>query len=413
MENVRETYRKILAQKYVHETLRYQMELSIETTPRDSRYSQQLVDMMHKEENHGRENRQNTDLTKRVDDALNHETTAFFSKVVQSNTKKWNAFKTKLDQEREGLRQDIIRTNYNNNMTNTDAIQPTPSISLDKIELESKRLEQIYNDRWYEFEGFNLEEAFRAQKTRLETEWDAHRLTLSDSFRTRKKALLGTTDAMEVPSSRDSHKSQDVRWHHPEKQRTLIHTAPVLTPSILVSKDATEREKAVGSAVRAVRSRVGDGPVSAVQQQLQLELDSLESEYKKSLDAMDQQKGAALRWMNRQKIRLLAQAQVVQTERRAIGAVLQSEIVHLMAMARLIGISDCADIFPAGALPGSTGAPTSSAGVGGGSGHGSVRTGELPSASGLLGSSSNSRKEPPLKNSPLPLNLSSPGRPVR
>lgn len=60
---------------------------------------------------------------------------------------------------------------------------------------------------------------------------------------------------------------QENRWQHPEKQKTLIHTAPVLCPlqtsvlgasapaSATASVPISSHSSSAGSAIRAVRSK--------------------------------------------------------------------------------------------------------------------------------------------------------------
>ena len=52
---------------------------------------------------------------------------------------------------------------------------------------------------------------------------------------------------------------QESRWQHPEKQKTLIHTAPVLAPVLSV----VSNNSSAGSAIRAVRGRGRDDPIKS------------------------------------------------------------------------------------------------------------------------------------------------------
>ena len=57
------------------------------------------------------------------------------------------------------------------------------------------------------------------------------------------------TVAAQIPDT------QENRWQHPEKQKTLIHTAPVLSPTLPA---ALASSSSAGSAIRAVRGRGRD-----------------------------------------------------------------------------------------------------------------------------------------------------------
>eukprot|EP01041_Mallomonas_annulata_P006365 gene6365-12867_t len=371
---MRESYRKIRNLKQSHETQRYQLELSIETTPRDSRYSQVLVDMMQKEEAQSVEGRATPELSKKVDDALHTETSAFFGRVAQLNVKRWAVLSNKLDHEREAYRAELMRT-FKESKTDDTLYSPTSvdEGEIDPIAMEALRLDHIYNEHWYQFEGFNLEEAFRSQRTRIETEWEVHRNTLSDSFRQRRKSLLGSSDSSDNPSATAT--VQDERWHHPEKQKTLIHTAPVMSPSTSTSNNGSsspEKGRAVGSGVRAVRSRGSDGSPAHVQ----VELDNLELEYRKSLEAMDKQKTNATRWMMRQRVRLVAQAEVIQQERRAIASIIGKELDDIASLMRMAN---------GGSMAVATTIGTATGGMGGGSGGGGgVNTTSITTTRGEL-----------------------------
>lgn len=41
----------------------------------------------------------------------------------------------------------------------------------EQLEQESLRLETDYNERWMEYEGFNLEEAFKLQSLKIDAEY--------------------------------------------------------------------------------------------------------------------------------------------------------------------------------------------------------------------------------------------------
>lgn len=314
---------KLNALKQLHTSLRYQLELAIETTPRDSRYSQGLIDMMQKEEAMIREGKTSPDFGRKVDEALRLETSSFFAKASQPNAKKWTTLQIRMDHEREQLKSEISQTTHTPNYQEKPVSHLIPDIS--QLDMEELRLEQIYNDRWFEFEGYTLQQAFESQKLRIDTEWDAHLNNLQETYKMKRRVLNSSKEESTIPTlpgNKSSTSGQDSRWHQPEKQKTLFNTAPVLSPS-----PVTAKERPIGSAIRAVR---GKGSVDSGA--IQAELDRLDQQYQSAVEVMATQKSQAMRWMNRQKVRIMAHADSVQTERRAIGAVLRQEVLDINCM---------------------------------------------------------------------------------
>lgn len=68
---------------------RFQLELSLETTPRDSRYSANLVNLMKAEEDNPEKGVMPSDLNRKVDEALSQETHKFFEKTATQNLIRW------------------------------------------------------------------------------------------------------------------------------------------------------------------------------------------------------------------------------------------------------------------------------------------------------------------------------------
>ena len=227
--------------KNSHHLQRIQLELAFETAPRDSRYSNGLIDMMRKEEQIlARE--QNSLVTKsvsqKVDECLRAETRGFFAKTVEKNIKKWVVMKEKFDKETSYLTkaiEDELRNNYNNikgTKANTcwehsSRRVPTP----EELDREAERLECDYNQNWYKYENFSLQEAFKSQNNRIENDWSTHEKALEEEFQTKREKIAGPSVAHSRSSLSNHHITHDPRWQHPEKQKTLIHTAPVLSPT--------------------------------------------------------------------------------------------------------------------------------------------------------------------------------------
>ena len=114
------------------------------------------------------------------------------------------------------------------------------------------RLIEDYNRNWFECEGFNLNEAFKSQTAKVNADWQIHETSITDEYNSKRKQLCKVVfthsthyfpsyfpshlqDENHISSNASSKTSSpdglDSRWQHPEKQKTLIHTAPVLSPS--------------------------------------------------------------------------------------------------------------------------------------------------------------------------------------
>lgn len=119
--------------------------------------------------------------------------------------------------------------------------------------------------------------------------------------------------------------AQENRWQHPEKQKTLIHTAPVLSPVLAPALATPTSSSSAGSAIRAVRSRGRDDALKnnkevratslrhhkkrprlhpKLTNHLLMchQLERLDRQYQVALESLAEQKSGAMRWMARQKV---------------------------------------------------------------------------------------------------------------
>ena len=244
---------------------RMQLELTLETTPRDSRYSNSLVNLMKCEEAAVRDggNSLSSDITRRVDEALAQETHKFFAKTCAQNIKRWKALSQKLERERDKQRgilmEQISRAGKN--------VQPTAArkggsltparkemYTSDDLEDEALRLEEDYNRNFLQYEGFNLTEAFKSQAAKVDKDWAVHELALAEDYKTRRRQITGddgSRDVVKTGAKQQDNDQENSRWQHPEKQKTLIHTAPVLVPI----QNGSPQQPSAGSGIRAVRGR--------------------------------------------------------------------------------------------------------------------------------------------------------------
>lgn len=313
---------RIKSIKQNHHQRRVQTELTLETSPKNSRYSAGLVDLMKKEEQMVRDNAMSgaQPLIRKVDELMRNETKQFFAKCAEKHIRKWLSLKEQFEKEDKELRDEIISgLKYH-----FSQLPKVPSKSskqrriptAKELEAEAQRLESDYNRNWYQYESFNLQEAFQSQTNRVENDWGTHEKQLREEYRQKMEPYA-------VSNTSSVEQQQDPRWQHPEKQKTLIHTAPVLTPSRQIQSPSHNSKS-------PMFTRRKDCMLS------QLELDRLEQELHTSLGMMQKQKSDALRWLSRQRLRLQTQVSEVQLERQAIADVLDIDSAELSDLMRLL-----------------------------------------------------------------------------
>ena len=134
----------------------------------------------------------------------------------------------------------------------------------------------------------------------------------------KRRAITGKSEIVNSPKKAVDDEN---RWQSPEKQKSLIHTAPVFSP-----KSASPS----GSATNAVRgfNRERSSSLTSLTASLSStdsinpELEKLDRSYKKALKSAAIKKSSALRWISRQSIRLLAQCTEVHQERQLMGMII-------------------------------------------------------------------------------------------
>ncbi len=169
---------------------RYQLELHLETSPREV-YSNKLIDTMRKEEVLTRDgNVVPSNTIKAIDDMLKSETERFYRKITNDNIRKWNSLKQKiaLDMQNvpskggrgqsEGLKAEGVSSSEKDGDVAAATSNP--------FEVELLRLEEDYNKNWIHYEGRNLKSAFVSQMDRVEQDWSTHEANLTDDFNRRK-----------------------------------------------------------------------------------------------------------------------------------------------------------------------------------------------------------------------------------
>lgn len=196
---------------------RTQLELTLETTPRDSRYSANLVSLMKAEEdNAGKEKLVAAELNRKVDEALSLETHKFFERTAAQNIKRWKGLSQKLEHDREKYRAQLndqlmkiaatssvaAAVGLDNGNTGMNGISGTSSsvgssskgkkvLTAEDLDEESLRLEEDYSKNFLQYEGFNLSEAFKSHKLKVDKDWSTHELLLDDDYKARRFVITG------------------------------------------------------------------------------------------------------------------------------------------------------------------------------------------------------------------------------
>ena len=269
-----------------------EMELALETVPREV-YSNQLMEAMRREEVAMRDGQAiSKEAAASIDNALNMETKKFFTKIAGQNVKRWSALQIKIQQEYERFNQrsrsgsrggGSYRIDGNTSKGNGASLDQKghgqPSLSAAEAEsngtsvsesvedtntIQAKlqwdqeilRLEQDYNSYWVNYEIPNLKAAFASQMERVDSDWNSHEASLTEEYNCKEKKI------------------SEKMGHNRIKEST-----------------------------------------STVKRQ-----------YAANLESLQLQKDASKRWMKRQEIRLTAQAQEVGTERAKLGEILAHEI---------------------------------------------------------------------------------------
>jgi hypothetical protein len=168
------------------------VELTVESIPRDSRYSPQLTELTRREEL----DPLNPELGMRVDELLElgsmniifhlHafffeknnmltilliiETRRFYSKSANQNIKRWKSLDQKLSREREKVITEMCSKLIKRPDSHSSSSSQRRVTSAD-LDMEALRLENYYNENWFDIEVFHLNEAFSSQKSRVDAEW--------------------------------------------------------------------------------------------------------------------------------------------------------------------------------------------------------------------------------------------------
>lgn len=303
MSSLDEVRAKLLRVKLAHELLCAQQDLTLEVAQRDSRFSASLLELMRREESMGKDPNSPALklLVQRVDDTLRAETQQFFARVVNQNIKKWDSLRQNLSKEIQLLRRQIGSRLAS--LPDARVASTAERSAVDELAAEEERLQVDYHRNWAQYETFHLREAFASQLARIDRDWNNHEAALKTEYEAKLAAITGRnksteSDGAQPADNKTEESAGNSKWHHPEKQKTLIHTAPVFAPTAMRAMSGTKRDKAVSQAV---------------------ELQRLEKEYQDNVKQLQRQKAEARRWLFRQQLRLEAQCEEVHREKQVMA----------------------------------------------------------------------------------------------
>lgn len=284
LDEIRERVKRL---KHVHHMQLNQIDLNLETAPRDSRYSNGLLEMMKKEEvllTRDPSAPTTRSLIAKVDEGLRQETQAFFNRLSTQNLKKWEKMHEKMKHDRQQLKHELAnkyqhlreamrQDNGNGSQSQSQGASPSVPINSDSngggssgdsaghkvytmedIEREEERLNADYYKNWHRYETYHLNQAFRSQMSRIDADWETHEKEIQQDYITKKSALTGMKVTLNQQPDSPSNQQDVSRWQHPEKQKTLIHTAPVFSPQ----RPASGTKSANGKKSQAHAAEVSD-----------------------------------------------------------------------------------------------------------------------------------------------------------
>lgn len=160
---------------------RIQLELGLEIIHHDATYSESLITLIQQEEALIKRSNINNQLSVKIDDQLKLENHKYFANSTLENLRKWREYKRKIE---------IERLQLNNSFDNSHIKALSDDNTFNILELENKRIEEDYNKNWLYYEGFHLEEAFKFQAEKFESDWNHQEHKFKEEFNTQKQELF-------------------------------------------------------------------------------------------------------------------------------------------------------------------------------------------------------------------------------
>lgn len=211
---------------------------------------------------------------------------------------------------------------------------------------------------WVSGETFNLMEVFQNQISRINTEWGDYLDAMHREYISEKAKLEGVDPAIALAEAEAARRAAELErkrkkkgaWLSKEKQEQLIHTAPVLSPS----SQSVRSGLSTGSASPGRPHGGSPAPLSAAARR---QLQDLNQRYKAARSEVELQRDDAIRWVLRQRNRMVMQADAVEAERGVQVAHMQrySKLLSMLSsrLNRLKHVAESLAANPTGVRPSS------------------------------------------------------------
>lgn len=317
---------------------REKLDLELETTPIESKFSSELVRLMNNEDELASQGdfRQHEMIAQKADELLGKETSKHFRIQANINMKKMSTLFRQQVLERDQFFETVKRQFaaicesanqppisddvINERMMNGHfAIDPSQEFAA-----EERRLWRVAQQEMPKAERFHIANAFALQLERVDVEWSAHEEQMKQDYAARRSRIQGRD------VERTTVQTPVGRWKSKEKQSRLIHTAPVQEPSSQISmlKDTQTSSEA------KVRGDKKSRPQSKAQQkeEVAVKLAELEQSYNEAKLRMKFEKQSAKRFIERQSLRMNAQIDAMAKCKHFLGMHLEEEETALTSL---------------------------------------------------------------------------------
>lgn len=316
-DNTSSSLNKIRALLQRHSIQRAKLDLRLDGIKGDSRYSTALADLLHREETAGSKADPQTRaaLDQKIQQMLFSETRRYF--VQQSD--QTQPHRVAMLEQQQAERRAVLKAT-----AAAMRLSDSRELAMQQLLDEELRLQAHYTQHYHAIEQFNLDHAFQMQNQRLVKEWKTAEAKLNQDYHTAKGMVPSANEgASRSPSSTNGGEAEP--WHAKEKQKQLIHTAPVLAPDVGAAGVALSRRK---------KSKQQTATAAVAAAAAANAMNQLDVQYMNTLRELKRQEEGAKRWLTRQEVRLRAQLEATKDEQALVGRYLHAEYQDIRAMRR-------------------------------------------------------------------------------
>jgi len=278
------------------------LSLSIEENPLESSFSTALVSLMQKEELAASQQNYSAQgqFAARVDAGLKTETRRHCQMQAQESKRKW----VELLERQKGERKEFFRQVDKQFWADAENVGKV-EMTLDEAYLrEERRLRRADYINYQSNETFNLDNAFGLQLARVDAEWAVYEQQMKTDYETQKSSILGRKKKLLNNVGKFTGTEAAGPWKSKEKQSRLFNTAPVFSP------EGGNKFGGGGGGTKKQQMQ---------QQQINSELQNLDNMFVQGKERIANQKSNAVRWISRQKTRMMCQVESVGDMRRDLN----------------------------------------------------------------------------------------------